>query len=132
MNIQKLNELAQQNMPECLKYKTYIHGTWQIVRCCPNLITGEWFNIGVGFKHGAEQHFKFLEDFKKTEMLWEKEEAEYLRKIVEMTEPLFNDGCFGFSSQIRLIEVGFHKAESVEEAFQSSFDQVVTLRGALK
>ena len=129
MNIQKLNELAQQNMPECLKNKTYIHGTWQIVQFCPSLITREWVNIGVGFKHGTEQDFKFLTEFRKVLMLWGLEEMEFLSKTIEMVEQFFKDGVYELSSRIKVIEVGFHKAESVEEALQSSFDQVVSLRG---
>lgn len=44
-----------------------IKGTWQIVQWCPDLVTREWLNIGVGFREASNQYFKFLNDFKKVE-----------------------------------------------------------------
>lgn len=104
-----------------------LKGSWQIIQWCPDLVIREWINIGVGFQHDDKQYFQFLENFQNIEFIYGNQIKEFLSKIIQMTKTLFDDRCFDFSSQIQLIEVGFQKADTVEEALQDSFNRVVTM-----
>lgn len=107
-----------------------IKGTWQIVQWCPDLSSREWLNIGVGFKSEGVQHFKFLDDFKKVECLLGPDMKTHLIAVIELIEEFFSKGIYEFSSQLKLLEIGFSRGISVEENLNRSYETVVTLRGA--
>lgn len=100
-------------------------GTWQIVQWCPDLVTREWINIGVGFNDG-EYHFKWIDDFLKISEVYGLATAKRSKYVIELTIGFFENGFFDLSSQIKLIEVGFSQGESIEEILNRSFDRVVT------
>ena len=118
---------AQQQLPDAVRNRQYLNGTWQIIQWCPFQHKQEWFNVGVGFKHNEQYTFKLLNNFEKVAFVWDEETAVFLRRILEMVTLCFNEGCFDFTPNIRLIEIGFHKAETIEKALTESFNQVVTL-----
>lgn len=107
-----------------------IKGTWQIVQWCPDLVTREWLNIGVGFREADNQYFKFLSDFKKVETLYNSDTKNYLVAVLELVKGFFSKGHFDFSHQIKILEIGFQQGISVEENLNRSYERVVTLRGA--
>lgn len=104
-------------------------GTWQIIQWCPDLVTREWLNIGVGFKSEGVQHFKFLDDFKKVEGLYNAETKVHLIAVLELINGFFSKGFYNFSPQIQLLDIGFSRGDSVEENLNRSYETVVTLRG---
>lgn len=106
-----------------------IVGTWQIVQWCPDLTAREWLNIGVGFKEGENQHFKFLDNFQKVECLYSSETKVHLIAVIELVERFFSKGLYEFSPQLQLLEIGFSRAKTVEEGLNRTFEMVVTLRG---
>ena len=107
-----------------------IKGTWQIVQWCPDLVTREWLNIGVGFREASNQHFKFLNDFKKVEEFYDSDTKAHLIAVLGLVEDFFSKGHFDFSHQIKILEIGFQQGISVEENLNRSYKRVVTLRGA--
>ena len=107
-----------------------IKGTWQIVQWCPDLVTREWLNIGVGFREANNQHFKFLNDFKKVEEFYDSDTKAHLIAVLGLVEDFFSKGYFDFSHQIKILEIGFQQGISVEENLNRSYERVVTLRGA--
>ncbi|NNG80596.1 hypothetical protein [Acinetobacter sp. ANC 5378] len=106
-----------------------IKGTWQIVQWCPDLVTREWLNIGVGFREASNQHFKFLSDFKKVEEFYDSDTKNHLVAVLRLVEGFFSKGHFDFSHQIKILEIGFQQGISVEENLNRSYERVVTLRG---
>ncbi|WP_052723522.1 hypothetical protein [Acinetobacter radioresistens] len=106
-----------------------IKGTWQIVQWCPDLVTREWLNIGVGFREADNQYFKFLSDFKKVETLYNSDTKNHLVAVLELVKGFLSKGHFDFSHQIKILEIGFQQGISVEENLNRSYERVVTLRG---
>ncbi|MFU8927537.1 hypothetical protein [Acinetobacter puyangensis] len=106
-----------------------IKGTWQIVQWCPDLVTREWVNIGIGFKSGDFQWFKYLDDFRKVKTIYGGDTDEHLKGVLEIVSDLFAKRVYGFSPQIKLIEIGFSQGETVSEILNRSYQRVVTLRG---
>lgn len=104
-----------------------IKGTWQIIQWCPNLSAREWFNIGVGFNDGKNQYFKYLDDFNKLEKLFDIDTKKHLIEVIAFTEVFFNKGLYDFSPQIKLLEIGFSRGESIEECLDRTYKTVVTL-----
>lgn len=122
-----LAEKAQQQLPDAVRNRQYLHGSWQIIQWCPFPEKQEWFNVGVGFKYNDQYYFKVLTDFKKVVFLWSEEDAVFLRRILELVKFWFKNHCFNFTPQVRLIEVGFQKSETIDQALTESFNRVVTL-----
>lgn len=106
-----------------------IKGTWQIVQWCPDLVTREWLNIGVGFKSGDFQWFKYLDSFKKIETVYGRDIANHANAVIELTAQFFSNKFYVFSPQIKILEIGFSRGSSVEENLNRSYERVVTLRG---
>ncbi|QHJ83244.1 MAG: hypothetical protein [Bacteriophage sp.] len=106
-----------------------LKGTWQIVQWNPDIATREWHNIAVGFKYGDHQYqvFKWLDDFTKTEMLYGQKTANYLKELISFLQCCYGHNCYDISGQIRMIKVGFQRAESVEMALDRSYRRVITL-----
>lgn len=111
-----------------VKNKRDIKGTWQIIQWCPCLTSREWLNIGVGFKHGDKQYFKYLDSFSKVAFIYDDETVKHLKHVIELTSKLFNSGCYDFSPQIKLIDIGFSRCYTVEEGLNRSYERVVSLR----
>lgn len=106
-----------------------IKGTWQIVQWCPDLVTREWLNIGVGFKSGDFQWFKYLDNFKKIEDIYNKDIADHANEVIKLTTQFFSKKFYEFSPQIKLLEIGFSQGVSAQENLIRSYERVVTLRG---
>lgn len=106
-----------------------IKGSWQIVQWCPDLVAREWLNIGVGFKCDGGQFFKWLDDYLKVGELYGLQTSQHCKRIIELTADFFEKGCYDFSPQIQLIDVGFQKCESIDAALSDSYKRVVTLGG---
>lgn len=106
-----------------------LKGSWQIVQWNPDIATREWHNIAVGFKHGDHQYqtFKWLDDFTKVEMLYDKKTAWCLKELIDFLQCCYGHNCYDISSQIRMIQVGFQRAESVQTALDRSYRRVITL-----
>ncbi len=107
-----------------------IKGKWQIIQWCPDIVTQEWLNIGVGFYSEEGQHFKFLDHFKKIECAYGVDMAKHADEVIKLTKQFFHKKCYEFSPQIRLIEVGLKKGQSVEDNLNSSYERVVSLRAS--
>lgn len=106
-----------------------IKGTWQIVQWCPDLVAREWLNIGVGFKSGDFQWFKYLDSFEKIENVYDKDMAQHAHAVVDLTAQFFSKQLYDFSPQIKNLEIGFSQGKSAQENLNRSYDRVVTLRG---
>lgn len=106
-----------------------IKGTWQIVQWCPDLVTREWLNIGVGFKSGDFQWFKYLDSFEKIENVYGGDLAVHADAVIKLTAQFFSKQFYNFSPQIKLLEIGFSQGKSAQENLNQSYDRVVTLRG---
>lgn len=117
--VDKFNPLANED--------NNLKGSWQIVQWNPDIATREWHNIAVGFKHGENQTFKWLDDFTKVQMLYDKNTVKHLNELIDFLQCCYGHNCYDISSQIRMIQVGFQRAESVETALDRSYRRVITL-----
>jgi hypothetical protein len=107
-----------------------IKGTWQIIQWCPDLVAREWLNIGVGFKSGDFQWFKYLDYFEKIESVYDEDTKIHFIAVLKLVQGFFNERLYEFSPQIKLLEIGFQQGESVEVNLNKSYETVVTLRGS--
>lgn len=105
-----------------------VKGKWQIIQWCPDMVTQEWLNIGVGFRADEDQHFKFLDNFEKIKCAYGMEVATHASEVINLTKQFFQKKYYSFSPQIRLIEIGLKKGQSIEDNLNSSYERVVTLR----
>ena len=107
-----------------------IKGTWQILQWCPDLVTREWLNIGVGFKNQDGWHFRYLDHFEKIEQLYDVDTKTHLIAVLKLVKRFFNEDHYNFSPQIKILEIGFSQGVSVQENLNRAYERVVTLRGS--
>ena len=103
-----------------------VRGTWQIIQWCPDLVTQEWLNIGVGFRSNDCQHFQYLDHLSKIECVYGKEVADHADAVIKLTKQFFEKKFYTFSPQIKLVEIGVQKGESVQDNLKRSYKRVVT------
>lgn len=105
-----------------------IKGTWQIIQWCPDLVSREWLNIGVGFKVNGIQHIRYLDHFETIEELYDEDTKIHFIAVLEFVRNCLDSGFYDFSQQIKVIEIGFSKGISVDEILNDFYERVITLR----
>ncbi|MBB3232900.1 hypothetical protein [Halomonas stenophila] len=110
-------------------------GRWFNIRLKPDLMSGEQFNVGVGFiDHTETLHTRFTDDLSRLRCFYDDRiDIDDMGLLVEMAASQFDRAVFEtqlaetVSPQLAFSSPGYAAGASVDDILQTFFDQTVSL-----